>query len=596
MFFNSPEYVDQTVGMMQPIDFLKAADDYQPSIGESAIASTATAYDRGLGHWIDNWTMGRASQNALEAGTTIKYKDEQEFQNSQYYAPGMEFFDGLTEERARLMRIEYDKRRRREWILNQADRNGNPWFYMPVNFMAGMVGSVPDPVNIALAAFPVGAAVRGASLAGMTGKQVFTQSLKPGIIGGAVGNLASSSLAAWDLNPQGEHITMQDVLVDTMMGAALGPLFHAGGTMYARRGTRSSIRKGYAELEQAWPDSAELKSVSEALQRNDPAAYRQYGTMLEDWTDNIGRAQDASDYVRNRITPAERMELARWMEYALQDMANGKSVDMAPVMQSAQGLPVLKRFESLVNEYRTVRNETPVVVETVAQAKTEIAALETTLGKFSNEFEAAVSFGQRERHALGDRLGQLKALLDNSKATLAELTDLQNAKQTTLLDIQNAQKQLADTRKGFQAFSDAMRIPESMKVGKDVLTRMENTLAEAQSRLANLETQIKGKLNGETTVAAERIDYRLNDVPTPRTREPLRSMVDRTLEQEIVESGIDPRTGLSETETALGPLNPDEKSALDFFSQEGERINRVEKAVLEDSPFAECIMNAGFLR
>ena len=599
MFFDSSENLAQTQTVMRPQDFVQATNVYTPTGLESAGASMSTAFDRTMGvRLYEEIQLHNAEQAALEAGTTFRYHTEEDYKRSEDYVPGMKFYPGMTQTRARMLRENYDLRRQRELLLSNASHNGM-WLHSVTNFGAGMVGSLPDPINIATMLIPIGGpAITGGRLAGMTGKQILMQSLKPSIIGtAAASNLISSGYAAWDLNAKGENITMGDVLLDTLMGAVLAPVFHTGGTLFSRARVRRGIRSSFDDLRSAFPDSPELVKVVERLKRSDPEAYRTYGQHLERLTDNTGRALDAADYVRNKITPGERLELARWMAFALNEVAAGRPVDMAQIVQ---GSPVLKKIESLVNEYRATQQEAPTVIDSVQAAKSTLAGLEKSLSKAEKDFGVAVPFALGERHGLGESLKNIRSLTDSVRTTLRELTDLQDARVVTLDTIRKAQADMKKAQAEYKAYADAMILPESLRkhLGAEPLARLEATIAEAQAKLADLETQISEKLGDTAPASVDKLDYRTSSDRTPDTlaeTEPLLSGEGKTQVQELVESGIDPKTGISDVEASLKNLTPEEKAMLDAHSKEGEFINRKERVALEESRFVECIMGAGAL-
>ena len=598
MFFDSSDSLAQTQSTMTPLDFLQAKNLYTPTGAEAASASFWTSLDRTLGARIyENYELYSAEQDALTEGSTFRYLTEDDYKKSEDYVPGVKYERGMTRARAQILRENYDERRRLEEILNLANRNGSGWLYTPTTFTAGMIGSLPDPINLATMVIPGGALVTGARLAGMTGKQLLMQSLKPSIIGmAAATNLVSSGIAAWDLNDKGENITMRDVLMDAMMGAVLAPVFHTAGSLFSRTRVRRGLRNSFDDLRVDLPEGSEVAKLAQRMKERDPDAYRIAGQHLERLTDSTGRTMDAVDFVRNRISPEERLELSRWMEFAVTEMSEGRALDMSKI---AQGSPVLKRIEGLVNEYRRTQQEAPVVIDTVNAAKDTIKGLETTLSKLEKDFGVAVHFALGERHGLGEALARVRQLTAETKATLSELTNLQDARTATIDTIKAAQDTLAKAQAEYKAYGDALFMPESLRkhLGAEPLAKMEATIAEAQAKLADIERQIKEKLGDTTPASIDRIDYRPaeNRVATQGEPEPLLSSVDKTRAQEIVDSGVDPKTGISEVEALLKNLTPEEQAMLDAHTVEGARINRKERVALEESSFIECIMGAGAL-
>ena len=157
MFFDSVERFAETNAMLDPFNMARMKDKYLPSLGQSIWANMATAFDRtsGVRLW-ENWRISDAEQKATEAGTIYKYKDAAEYEASPEYVPDVPWEEGMTAERMRIIKAGWEKRRRHEMILNSSDRNGNPWLRMPLNFGAGVIGSLPDPINVLAMLIPGG--------------------------------------------------------------------------------------------------------------------------------------------------------------------------------------------------------------------------------------------------------------------------------------------------------------------------------------------------------------------------------------------------------------------------------------------------------
>jgi len=590
MFFDSSEHLTQTQNKMTGIDFQRAASSYLPTIGESIGASTAMAFDRSFGVRIyENISQLRKEREALAAGTTYKFNDEADFKTSDYYRPGVEFTPGMTAERARLNAIEYDKRRSREWILQGADQNGSSWLYMPVNFAAGMIGSLPDPINFVPGVLGFGVAaktIKGAELAGLTGRQMMKRSLTLGVAAEAAGtNLASSAYAAWDLNPKGEHITMQDVLTDAAMGAFLGPLFHTGGMALSRRKARGAIRNTYSELQALHPEGDELAKAVEAMKHDDPEAYKQYGNKLEQAARAYGNQRDAVDFFRTRVDKETKMEISRYLEHALMQVADGQIVDLAPI---AQGSPTMLKIQNLINEYKGETQEKPVVVDTVESAKGSIAALEKEFASLEKQYQQAVHFVTPELRGLSETKARMTQVIDNVKATFKELTDLQEAKDTTTADIVRFQRQLGEARIDQQQFASLFAVPDSMRTGVDLFARMEKVIADTEAKLAEINTEIDRHLGANQPADVTRLNWdTVKEVP----QEEFVPRAPRTRTQEVVEdAGLNRETGLSDTEMRLGQLSEEEFDYMRSYTEEGIRINEKERLALEDTPLVECVM------
>jgi hypothetical protein len=269
-----------------------------------------------------------------ERGGPLKtFETEEEYKASEHYRQGIKYEQGMTNAAARVLAENFDKRRERERILAAGDANG-PWWYGPLGFGAGVIGSLPDPVNFIPFA---GGAVKATRLAGMTTRQVAATSLKKGLIEGATGNVVSSGVAAWDLNAKGDHITTREVLLDTMFGAVAGPLLHGAGSFLGRRAARNAMRTDMLTIHDAMPEggaaSARLDNALAGMGRGEAKAYADAAPMLEGLNkDGVIR------FLRENTLPSDRLEIARAMEFAIGELVEGRAVDVSPILKESAAL------------------------------------------------------------------------------------------------------------------------------------------------------------------------------------------------------------------------------------------------------------------
>ncbi|MDR3358217.1 MAG: hypothetical protein LBN96_05100 [Desulfovibrio sp.] len=145
------------------------------------------------------------------------------------FRKGVEWREGMTEERARIYAEDFD---RREWRKELMARGGKQFGFLGgtlPGFFAGMLGSLPDPVNL----IPFGGALfRGGSIAASAGRGAFE---------GAFGNVVVDALVAADLKSRGEELTFADYALDAVFGAALGGAFGAAGGWLGKRAADKKI-------------------------------------------------------------------------------------------------------------------------------------------------------------------------------------------------------------------------------------------------------------------------------------------------------------------------------------------------------------------
>ena len=303
---------------------------WTPSVGEYFSASAAQAFDRTLGvRAYEGYQIWSESRDERDRGPVQVFQNEEEYKNSPYYREGVQFFKGMNGTRARIYAENYDQRRNLERIIQAGDENGG-WWTVPVGFGGGIFGSLPDPINV----IPLGGgALTGARLAAQTTRQALSRSLRTGAIEGAVGNYVSSAVAAWDLNKKGEDITTQDIMVDTMFGAALGPVFHGAGALIGRSRARTVLRNDLEAIVNAMdegsPLRAEFTNTLKGMHAGEAESFRAGGRVTEALSD-----AGIVNAIRRAATPEERLEVARSMEIALARFVTDPDapLNMSPVM------------------------------------------------------------------------------------------------------------------------------------------------------------------------------------------------------------------------------------------------------------------------
>lgn len=331
MYFSSAEELARHNGLMDERDAALTGAQWRPGLGEFVGASLAQAFDRTSGvRFFESGDIMRQEAEERESGTLRTFANEEDFKNSEHYREGMKFEPGMTDVRARIYAENYDQRRRWERIIQAGDENG-PWWYSVAGFGAGVIGSLPDPINLV----PFGGgAVTGARLAGMTTRQLLARSARVGMVEGAAGNFVSSGYAAWDLNRKGEDMGAQDVLVDTLFGAIAGPVFHGGGALLSRAAARSKMTNSMDLLNSFLPEDSPVFEANaqtlNAMRQGDAGAFVEASGLLTTLEE-----RGIIDGLRRATGPEDRLELSRALEVALMDLSEGRPVDVSPVLEGS---------------------------------------------------------------------------------------------------------------------------------------------------------------------------------------------------------------------------------------------------------------------
>ncbi len=586
---------------------------WTPGAGEYFTAKMAEAFDRTTGvrayEGISTWNEER---KAKDEGKLTEYKDEEEYKGSEHYRKAIPFQPGMNNIRAEIYARNFDERRRRETLIHAGSENG-AWWYGPVGFGGGLIGSLPDPVNL----IPFGGgAVTGLKLAGMTARQVAANSLKKGLIEGAAGNLASSSIAAWDLNSKGENITTGEVLTDTLFGAVAGPLFHGTGSFLSRAGARRSmpgkLDAALSHLPEESPLRARFAETTEGMHRGEASAYAEAGRALE-VMDEKGFAKK----LRETTQPAERLEIARAMELALTDIVSGRAVDVSPVLKDSPTITKLQvqqlvdslesgqfadvnfgklrpDYKAALNEIRTAEGVRPFIGDDLIVPANVVKKLheERILKNSMTADEVAETllqvFHLDPAFASSTRYPHIQALV-RLRDKLAEIgfvgIDAEN--RTVVKSLYREQKKRLNTRLDKKEDRSG-GTPESPHLGSsesDELSRQPGRFTDHRSGTDENIAPKTLHVNDSTRA----LDFRPE---TPEAHEPFPPL-SKDNAADLEASGIDPKTGISAEEARLtqleaeGRLSQADREALLAHNEETARVNKLEEAALS---VAECVM------
>jgi len=267
--------------------------------------------------------------------THSRAMSKESWEASSYYRKGMEYRPDMTETRARIMAENYDQRRYRDQVVAAGDE-AYGMLTRGLGFGAMLIGSLPDPINFipfAGGAAKAQAAIRAAAKSGLgaaTRAGAFA-GMKAGAIEGAVGNAVVDTMVLPDLAARGEDVGFTDLMLDTVFGAIIGAgLGSAGGALSGYVGG-----KRLAKIDEM------LRIVSE---REKTAA--EFGTPDNGFLSRFGQndtdvrlpRNDDADVARAGMTGIDKRDATRAVEKALDDITEGRPVDVGPVLRESQAI------------------------------------------------------------------------------------------------------------------------------------------------------------------------------------------------------------------------------------------------------------------
>jgi hypothetical protein len=176
--------------------------------------------------------------------------DEQRWKESSDYRPGLSYFDGMTEEAAKLLAERHDERAGRQDILN---RDPGGYIRTPLLYATQFAAGMADPVGVAASFIPVVGQARYARMLAQIGAPLAR--LATGAVEGAVGQALLEPLVYAAAQKDQLDYSMADSLINVAMGAGQGAALHAGAgwiaDLWRGHGGRVTAAAGDVAIRQA---------------------------------------------------------------------------------------------------------------------------------------------------------------------------------------------------------------------------------------------------------------------------------------------------------------------------------------------------------
>ena len=393
------------------------AASWRPSYGEWLGAQAAEGFDRTItgryleekgialaemraGDYDPDWSLrNNETMSPMERAFVLKgwmppapdhahAMTEADWKASPWYRKEISFRPDMTATRARIMAENFDRRRYRERLLARGNELYDDAEDMALGFGAGLLGSLPDPINL----LPLGGGAAAGSGAATLGRALL-RGAKAGAVNGAVSTAVSDALVLPDLASRGEDADFVDLLLDTLAGGVLGGVFGTPIFLTSSLDSGSFVRAVRAGDDPApfasSPDSDFLaRAGAEATPFDrtpdgDLMARAGYAEAVPDASGEAtaARAGDAAvdaeslparnadnDLLRQGWTAGERRAVARAADLNLENMDDGRSAEVAALERdydSIEPLPLPQRPDDAFTSgleamRRVIREQTDV--------------------------------------------------------------------------------------------------------------------------------------------------------------------------------------------------------------------------------------------
>ena len=330
---------------------------------------------------------GGAAVDPWENGTPPPTIPAEEWNDKKHplFRKGVKWREGMTVERAQIYAEDFDKRAHRQYIIDQGKTHFGFMGGSVPGFFAGILGSLPDPINMV----PFGGAVaRGKGVLASVGR---------GAAEGALGTAAVDAFVLPDLKTRGADVGFADAALDIAFGAVLGgALGGAGGWL----GKRREARLEYQHAALAAMDAEAAAQAVAHQQTHGAFTLRDEGLAYGEATASLGRHADTAmhesfgppdsflahdqageflarnvenDSLRMTITGRDRTNVLVAAQLASEQISAGEAVNVNAVLEGSPTIQKVRieglvqalktqeytdvRFGRLRDEYKTALNE-----------------------------------------------------------------------------------------------------------------------------------------------------------------------------------------------------------------------------------------------
>lgn len=388
-----PIYTDDPgTGINQPLS------NVESGLGESLSASFTQGFREGP--LMSGIRFAQADQYANDPNSPVVSKAEADAKLKELGVKSINIPDsGVTQSF-----MDHVTQERKEALARQQIAASAPSGFIntPLNFMAGLAGSMADPANLAIGLVPFAGEARAATALGRFGER-FVQ----GSIYGGVQTAAAIPFTALAAAAEGDNFTLAQGMENIFLGMVGGGVLHAGGGVIADlvRGRRG------AEPSASITDEAGTPRATESSQA--PLS-------------NEANFADLDSYLYSRayddVTPAYQAELNATRDSITSNLDDVKSGIEATRQQISD---IESSLERRVSEYKSQGMKSR---DARAQAKQDISDERTQVQERQGELQQELEKHSQASRAQ-DELGQIDrgdippALRERIAARAAEIGD-----------------------------------------------------------------------------------------------------------------------------------------------------------------------------
>ncbi|MCM0018906.1 MAG: hypothetical protein NBV67_02835 [Tagaea sp.] len=395
----------ERLGTPDGFDLVQARDAVKPSFGEYLRAQV------GEGFWASTTGQALAQLDAAprrgaprEAPLTAE-----EWRASPHFRESIPFDERITPTRARALAETFDANAYRRWII---DQRGAGIAEGTAGFVAGIVGSIPDPINFIPFAGPAFRAAQVARFGTIGGRAVV------GAGEAALGTALAQPFLVTSRRQFGDDVTLADAMMDIALSAFAGAAIGGAAGVWTRATTRATPAARNAE-----PDLDVTPRAPEAIAR-DPipdgprqeAAMRVLSDAMRDMAEGRPIAIDsrwAGEFDGMRLSRARAQ-----MDDLLATTAVGRTLDVTPDIRLGAEPDPRAIFREVAPELAARREEIETRLETQRRWLDELRV--SGEARIREEFDAKIAALETRRESI-DSAKRRAPLTKQIAALAAEL-------------------------------------------------------------------------------------------------------------------------------------------------------------------------------
>jgi hypothetical protein len=355
----------------------------RPSFGEYLGAQVRE------GFWASTTGQFSAQARMRSGGENEQPLTAEEWRQSPHFRQSIPFDERITPTRARALAETFDANAYRRWLIDQRQAG---ILEGTAGFAAGIVGSIPDPINFIPFAGPAFRAAQVARFGTIGGRAIV------GAAEAAIGTAAAQPFLVTSRRQFGDDVTLADAMMDIALSAFAGAAIGGAAGVWTRMTTRATppARNAEPELEigPRAPEAIARDPIPDGPRQE--AAMRVLSNAMRDMAEGRAIAIDprwAGEFDGTQLSRA-RVQL----DDLLATTAVGRTLDTAPDIRLGAEPDPRAIFREVAPELAARREEIETRRETQRRWLDELRV--SGEARIREEFDAKIAALETRRESI----------------------------------------------------------------------------------------------------------------------------------------------------------------------------------------------------